>query len=70
MSAVNRARLTSYMSSVLKASDEESGDRDHDHEPETEDIADGVVGGGAAHVFRTYCRLCNAELETEEPEHE
>ena len=38
------------------------------HEPHVEDIADGVVGGGAAHVYRTYCTNCDEELEPEEPD--
>lgn len=36
----------------------------HDYQPE--DIADGVVGGGAAHVWRIYCTRCGAEGEPED----
>jgi hypothetical protein len=31
------------------------------HDFQVEDIADGVVGGGAAHVHRIYCDRCNTE---------
>jgi len=31
-----------------------------------EDIADGVVGGGAAHVWRIYCARCGAEGEPDD----
>lgn len=36
------------------------------HDWQAEDIADGVVGGGAAHVFRVYCSRCDAEGEPED----
>ena len=35
---------------------------DHEDYLESEDIADGVVGGGAAQVWRHYCHGCGAEL--------
>jgi hypothetical protein len=43
-------------------------EEEHEHQPITEDIADGVVGGGLAHVYMTYCRDCGEELEPEEPD--
>lgn len=36
----------------------------------TEDIADGVVGGGRAHVYVTYCSVCNEEREDEDQDEE
>lgn len=36
----------------------------HDFQPE--DIADGVVGGGLAHVYRIYCTRCGEEGEPED----
>ena len=36
------------------------------HDWQTEDIADGVVGGGLAHVWRTYCSRCDAEGDPED----
>ena len=41
-----------------------------DHEYRVEDIADGVVGGGAAHVYVRVCRICGEQDEDDEPEPE
>lgn len=37
-----------------------------DHDWKAEDIADGVVGGGAAHVWCVYCTRCDAEGDEED----
>jgi hypothetical protein len=39
---------------------------DEGHAFAVEDIADGVVGGGAAHVYRIYCTRCGEEGEPED----
>jgi hypothetical protein len=36
---------------------------EHECEGKTEDIADGVVGNGAAHVYRCYCTICGTEMD-------
>ncbi len=38
------------------------------HEPETDDIADGIVGGAAAHVYVTRCADCDLPMELSEPD--
>ena len=43
------------------------------HDFEGEDVADGVVGGGAAHVYFVYCNRCDAaggpeDIEEEHPD--
>jgi len=48
-------------------SDETDGDCDHEM-VDTDDIADGVVGGGVAHVYQSICRRCGAELVLSEPD--
>lgn len=70
MSRADRERLAGYMQAVMTASAAEEEDicETEGHDFVAEDVADGVVGGGADHVTVIYCSRCDAEGDPEDLE--
>lgn len=53
---------------ISMSTKEEDPCEEEGHDYQAEDVADGVVGGGAAHVWRIYCSRCGEEGTPEDLE--